>query len=670
MNNSETRERIERLRKEIEEHNRRYYILNQPVISDFEYDLLLNELTTLEKKFPEYATKDSPTHHVGSDLTREFRQYDHKYPMLSLGNTYNFEELDDFDQRIIKAIGNKVEYVCELKFDGASISITYNRGIITRALTRGDGTRGDDVLDNIRTIKNIPVKISNPSIPDEFIMRGEILMPRDVFKSLNEQREKEGLNLFANPRNAASGTLKTLDPAVVASRKLVCMFYFLLGENLPYDTHYGNLMKAAEWGFTVADSIRVCKNIEEVKEYIDSWEQRRDSLPYDTDGVVIKVNSLAQQNELGFTAKSPRWAIAYKYKAEQSVTRLNSVSFQVGRTGTVTPVANLEPVFLAGTTVKRASLHNADQIFLLDLHLHDMVYVEKGGEIIPKIVGVDISSRNEKSEAVKFIENCPECGTPLVRNEGEANHYCPNYLHCPPQIKGRIEHFISRKAMNIEGLGEETIDLLFNKGLIRNIADLYDLSAGQLIPLERMGEKSAGNIIRSIKDSVNVPYHRVLFALGIRHVGETVARTLALRFPSIDDLISATGENLTMVREIGPRIAASIVNYFSDSENLEIIRRLKEAGIRLSGEAEKEKSTGASLTGKVIVISGIFNRHSRDEYKEIIENNGGKYSSSISGNTSFILAGEKMGPSKREKAAELGIPLLSEEEFLKIIGEE
>jgi len=670
MNNSETRERIERLRKEIEEHNRRYYILNQPVISDFEYDLLLNELTTLEKKFPEYATKDSPTHHVGSDLTREFRQYDHKYPMLSLGNTYNFEELDDFDQRIIKAIGNKVEYVCELKFDGASISITYNRGIITRALTRGDGTRGDDVLDNIRTIKNIPVKISNPSIPDEFIMRGEILMPRDVFKSLNEQREKEGLNLFANPRNAASGTLKTLDPAVVASRKLVCMFYFLLGENLPYDTHYGNLMKAAEWGFTVADSIRVCKNIEEVKEYIDSWEQRRDSLPYDTDGVVIKVNSLAQQNELGFTAKSPRWAIAYKYKAEQSVTRLNSVSFQVGRTGTVTPVANLEPVFLAGTTVKRASLHNADQIFLLDLHLHDMVYVEKGGEIIPKIVGVDISSRNEKSEAVKFIENCPECGTPLVRNEGEANHYCPNYLHCPPQIKGRIEHFISRKAMNIEGLGEETIDLLFNKGLIRNIADLYDLSAGQLIPLERMGEKSAGNIIRSIKDSVNVPYHRVLFALGIRHVGETVARTLALRFPSIDDLISATGENLTMVREIGPRIAASIVNYFSDSENLEIIRRLKEAGIRLSGEAEKEKSTGASLTGKVIVISGIFNRHSRDEYKEIIEKNGGKYSSSISGNTSFILAGEKMGPSKREKAAELGIPLLSEEEFLKIIGEE
>lgn len=670
MNNSEVRERIEKLRREIEDHNRRYYILNQPVISDFEYDLLINELATLEKKYPEFASDDSPTRRVGSDLTREFRQYEHKYPMLSLGNTYSFEELDDFDQRTRKLTGEPVEYVCELKFDGASISITYNKGVITRALTRGDGTRGDDVIDNVRTIKDIPEKVSNPSVPDEFIMRGEILMPRDVFKSLNEQREKEGLNLFANPRNAASGTLKTLDPAVVASRKLVCMFYFLLGEYLPYDTHYGNLMKAAEWGFTVADSIRVCKNIEEVKEYIDFWEHKRDSLPYDTDGVVIKVNSIAQQKELGFTAKSPRWAIAYKYKAEQALTRLNSVSFQVGRTGNVTPVANLEPVLLAGTTVKRASLHNADQIFLLDLHLHDMVYVEKGGEIIPKIVGVELSSREEKSEPVKFIETCPECGTPLVRNEGEANHFCPNYLHCPPQIKGRIEHFIGRKAMNIEGLGEETIDLLFSRGLIRNIADLYDLNAEQLVPLERMGEKSAGNIIRSIRDSVNVPYHRVLFALGIRHVGETVAKTLASRFPSIDDLMSSKEEDLTMVREIGPKIAASIVNYFSDNENIDIIRRLREAGVRLSGDAGKEKTTGNSLEGKTIVISGVFSRHSRDEYKEIIENNGGKNSSSISGNTSFILAGDNMGPSKREKAAELGIPLVSEEEFLKIIGED
>lgn len=670
MNNSETRQRIEKLRREIEEHNRRYYILNQPVISDFEYDLLLNELSTLEKRFPEFITEDSPTRHVGSDLTREFRQYDHSYPMLSLGNTYSFEELDDFDQRIRKLTTGPVEYVCELKFDGASISITYTGGIMTRALTRGDGTRGDDVIDNIRTIKNIPDKVSKPDVPDEFIVRGEILMPRDVFKSLNEQREKEGLNLFANPRNAASGTLKTLDPSVVASRRLVCMFYFLLGEDLPYDTHFANLMKAKEWGFTVAESIKVCHNIEEVKEYIDSWEQKRDELPYDTDGVVIKVNSIAQQQELGFTAKSPRWAIAYKYKAEQAITRLNSVSFQVGRTGNVTPVANLQPVFLAGTTVKRASLHNADQIFLLDLHLNDMVYVEKGGEIIPKIVGVDVSSRTGKSEAVEFIENCPECGTPLVRNEGEANHFCPNYLHCPPQIKGRIEHYISRKAMNIEGLGEETTDLLFSKGLIRNIADLYDLSVEQLVPLERMGAKSAGNIIRSIRDSVNVPYHRVLYALGIRHVGETVAKTLSSRFLSINDLVSSPEEELTMVREIGPKIAASIVNYFSDSENIEIIRRLREAGVKLSGPSVKEKASGNSLEGRIIVISGVFSRHTRDDYKEIIERNGGRNSSSISGNTSFILAGENMGPSKREKAAELGIPLMSEGDFLKIIGEE
>ena len=669
MNQAEAKERIEMLRTEIEEHNRRYYVLNQPVISDFEYDLLINELETLEKKFPEFIVEGSPTQHPGSDITKEFRQYEHKYPMLSLGNTYSYEELRDFDSRLSKSVSGPVEYVCELKFDGASISITYINGIMTTAVTRGDGTKGDDVSVNVRTIKSIPVKIYAGGIPREFIVRGEILMPRSVFTELNEERAKEGVNLFANPRNAASGTLKILDPSVVASRKLDCMFYFLLGEDLPHETHYENLMEAAGWGFKVADSIRICKNIEDVIRFIGSWENKRDSLPYETDGVVIKVNSIDQQKELGFTAKSPRWAIAYKYKAEQAVTKLLSVSYQVGRTGTITPVANLEPVILAGTTVKRASLHNADQIFLLDLHFDDMVYVEKGGEIIPKIVGVDSSARKENSKVVKFIDICPECGTPLLKNEGEANHFCPNYLHCPPQIKGRIEHFISRRAMDIEGLGEETVDLLFSRGLIRNVADLYDLRLEKLIPLERMGEKSASNILNSIKGSVNIPYYRVLYALGIRHVGETVAKTLASRFKSLDELVAADEETLTGVREIGPKIASSIISYFRDPENIEIIRRLKSTGIKLSSETYNAY-TGNSLDGKVIVISGIFRMHTRDEYRDLIEKNGGKNSSSISGNTSFILAGDNMGPAKREKAEELGVQIINEAEFLKIIGEE
>ena len=669
MNQSEAKVRIEKLRKEIEEHNRRYYVLNQPVISDFEYDLLFNELQTLEKKFPEFIINESPTQLVGSDITKEFRQVEHKYPMLSLGNTYNYDELRDFDSRVTKSASGPVEYVCELKFDGASISITYISGKMSAAVTRGDGTKGDDVSLNIKTIKSIPDSINKKEIPDEFIIRGEILMPRAEFNRLNEERAKNGLNLFANPRNAASGTLKMLDPSIVASRKLDCIFYFLLGEKVPHDTHYKNLLAAAEWGFKVADSIRICRSIEEVISYIELWENKRDDLPYETDGVVIKVNSIAQQKELGFTAKSPRWAIAYKYKAEQALTKLQSISFQVGRTGAVTPVANLEPVILAGTTVRRASLHNADQIFILDLHFGDMVYVEKGGEIIPKIVGVDYTSRHEGSESVKFIDTCPECGTSLVKNEGEANHFCPNYLHCPPQIKGRIEHFISRRAMDIEGLGEETVDLLFTRGLIKNIADLYDLSTEQLIPLERMGEKSAGNIIKSIKESVNVPYHRVLYALGIRHVGETVAKTLASGFTSLDELMAADEEMLTGIREIGPKIASSIKSYFSDQENAEIIRRLRLTGIKLAGE-KKDKERRNSLNGKIIVISGVFTRHTRDEYKEIIEKNGGKNSSSISGNTSFILAGDNMGPSKREKAKELGIQILTEAEFLKIIGEE
>jgi len=669
MNQSEAKERIEILRREIEEHNKRYYVLNQPVISDFEYDLLINELETLEKKFPEFIMDESPTQHVGSDLTKEFRQVEHKYPMLSLGNTYSYEELHDFNTRVCKAVSGSVEYVCELKFDGASISITYTSGKMSTAVTRGDGTKGDDVSLNIKTIKSIPLKIDKSDIPDEFIIRGEIIMPRAVFNRLNEERVKVGLNLFANPRNAASGTLKMLDPSIVASRNLDCIFYFLLGEELPHDTHYENLKVAADWGFKVSENTRICRNIEEVISFVELWENKRDDLPYETDGVVIKVNSIAQQKELGYTAKSPKWAIAYKYKAEQALTKLLSISYQVGRTGAVTPVANLEPVLLAGTTVKRASLHNADQIFVLDLHADDMVYVEKGGEIIPKIVGVDYTSRLEGSEPVKFIDTCPECGTALVKNDGEANHFCPNYLHCPPQIKGRIEHFISRKAMDIEGLGEETIDLLFSKGLIKNIADLYELRDEQLIPLERMGEKSAGNIISSIKKSVDTPYYRVLYALGIRHVGETVAKTLASRFMSLDELMSADEKMLTGVREIGPKIASSIISYFSDPENAEIIRRLKSTGIKLAGES-KNNVQGNELKGKVVVISGVFHVHTREEYKEIIEKNGGKNSSSISGNTSFILAGDNMGPSKREKADELGIQILSEVEFLKIVGEE
>jgi len=666
MNQSEAKAKIETLRKEIEEHNNRYYVLNQPLISDFEYDILLNELDTLEKKFPEFRSDNSPTKRVGSDITKEFEQYEHIYPMLSLGNTYSEEELREFDNRIHKSISQPIEYVCESKFDGASISITYINGSLFRAVTRGDGNKGDDVTLNVKTIRSIPLKITSKRIPAEFVIRGEILMPRAVFNRLNEERIKAELTPFANPRNAAAGTLKLLDPRIVASRSLDCMIYFLLAEELPHDNHYDNLKEAAGWGFKVAESIRLCKNIDEVLQFISFWETERKKLPYDTDGVVVKVNSLSQQSELGFTAKSPRWAIAYKYKAEEATTRLLSVTFQVGRTGTVTPVANLEPVLLSGSTVKRATLHNEDQINLLDLHLNDMVYVEKGGEIIPKIVGVDHSGRNENSKKIVFISNCPECGTALIKNEGEANHFCPNYLHCPPQIKGRIEHFISRKAMDIDGLGEETIDLLFNKNLIRNFADLYDLKIEQLVPLERLGEKSAANILKSIRTSIDTPYRRVLFALGIRHVGETVAKTIAWRFKTIDDLINAGIDQLTSVYEIGPKIASSIVSYFSDNDNLEMIKRLKSVGIRFS-EMSEPTLTGNLLKGKIIVISGVFKEHSREKYKELIEKNGGKNSTSVSGNTSFILAGNDMGQSKKEKADELGIPMISESEFLKII---
>ncbi len=669
MKRSEAKIRIENIRKEIEEHNHKYYVLNKPSVSDFEFDILLNELETLEKKFPEFVTEDSPTRKVGSDISTEFVQYEHKYPMLSLGNTYNEEEVRDFDARIRKLTGESVEYVCELKFDGASISITYRKGVLFRALTRGDGNKGDDVTLNIRTIKSIPEKIESQDVPDEFVIRGEIVMPRPVFDSLNEERIKTGIAPFANPRNAAAGTIKLLDPRIVSARPLDCMVYFLLSEKLPWDNHYANLKTASDWGFRVADSMRICKNIDEVLSFISFWDEERHKLTYDTDGVVIKVNLLNIQEELGYTAKSPRWAIAYKYKAEEASTKLLSVSFQVGRTGNITPVANLEPVLLSGSTVRRASLHNADQIELLDLHLNDTVYVEKGGEIIPKIVGVDFSGRDNISEKINFITNCPECGTLLIKNEGEANHFCPNYLHCPPQITGRIEHFISRKAMDIDGLGEETIELLYKQNLVRSFPDLYKLTLEQLIPLERLGEKSATNILNSIKKSAQTPYHRVLFALGIRHVGETVAKIIAAKFRTIDELIETSPEKLTEIHEIGPKIAASIINYFADPDNIENISKLKLAGIKFTDERDNVL-TGNALHGKNIVISGTFTRHSREEYKVIIERNGGRNSSSVSSKTSVILAGENMGESKKEKAEELKVPLISEDEFLKIIGEE
>ncbi|HRT88759.1 MAG TPA: NAD-dependent DNA ligase LigA [Bacteroidales bacterium] len=668
MNLNEAKKRVEALRREINEHNRLYYVLNQPVISDFEYDLLVHELETLEKRFPELASDDSPTRVVGSDLTREFVQYHHKYPMLSLSNTYSEEELNDFNRRVTEQAGMQVQYVCEPKFDGASISITYRNGRLFRALTRGDGTSGDDVTRNILTIKSIPAVIKGDDYPQEFTIRGEILLSRNVFDELNRERASLGLQLFANPRNAAAGTLKLLDSEVVASRKLDCFLYYLFGEQLPFGTHYENILKAKEWGFQVTSHIVLCNGIDEVKSFISYWEEARKKLEFDTDGVVVKVNSLEIQEKLGNTAKSPRWAIAYKYKAEQALTRLLSVDFQVGRTGSVTPVANLEPVALGGTTVKRASLHNADQIALLDLHYNDMVYVEKGGEIIPKIVGVNSEMREKDSRPVEFVTICPECGTELVRVENEANHYCPNYMHCPPQIKGRIEHFISRKAMNIEGLGEETIELLYNKGLVRNIADIYDLRKEDLIRLERMGEKSVNNLLAGIENSKKTPFPRVLYALGIRHVGETVAKTIAGHFPDIDRLMSANLEELTAIDEIGPKIAASIIAYFRDEENAEIIVKLKKHGIRLAMEQQSKPVSGGRLAGLSIVISGVFRHHTREEYKELIEKNGGRNVSSVTPGTSFILAGENMGPSKKSKAESLGIRLVSEDEFLRMIG--
>ena len=660
-------ERILELRRELHEHNRRYYVLNSPTISDYEFDMLLKELQQLEEAHPEMYDATSPTLRVGSDITKEFRLVQHKYPMLSLGNTYSKSEVADFYDRVKKSLNEDFEICCELKFDGTSISLTYEEGKLVRAVTRGDGEKGDDVTANVKTIRTVPLVLSGEGWPREFEIRGEVLMPWNVFDALNEERSRNGEPLFANPRNAASGTLKLQDSSVVAKRKLDAYLYFMLGEQLPAEGHYENLQAAAEWGFKISDTTRKCATLDEVFAFIDRMDSERKNLPFATDGIVLKVNSLRQQKNLGYTAKSPRWAIAYKFQAERALTRLNEVTYQVGRTGVVTPVANLDPVQLSGTVVKRASLHNADIIGKLDLHIGDMVYVEKGGEIIPKITGVDVDARFMLGQKVSFIEKCPECGTPLVRVEGEAAHYCPNDTACPPQIKGKIEHFVSRDAMNIDSIGPETVEMLFNYGLIKDIADIYTLCPEDLMFLPRMGAKSAENVVAAAQTSRAVPFERVLFALGIRFVGATVAKRLARAFGNIDALMSASLEQLTAVEEIGERIAASVISFFAKEANRTLVARLKEAGLKFELEEETMQARTEILKGQSIVISGVFVHHSRDEYKEMIESNGGKNVGSVSKSTSFILAGDNMGPSKLEKAQKLGVRLVSEDEFLAML---
>ncbi len=660
-------ERIYQLRDELHRHNYNYYVLNAPEIGDQEFDFLMRELQDLEAKHPECMDEHSPTMRVGSDLNKNFTQVTHKYPMLSLANTYSEAEVADFYNRVKKDLNEDFEVCCEMKFDGTSISLTYEEGKLVRAVTRGDGTQGDDVTDNVKTIRSVPLVLHGGGFPREFEIRGEVLMPWQVFEQLNIEREAKEESLFANPRNAASGTLKLQNSSVVASRKLDAYLYYLLGEELPYDGHYENMQEAARWGFKVSDIMRKCSTLQEVIDFIHYWDVERKNLPVATDGIVLKVNSMRQQRNLGYTAKSPRWAIAYKFQAERACTRLNSISYQVGRTGAITPVANLDPVQLAGTVVKRASLHNADIIEGLDLYIGDMVYVEKGGEIIPKIVGVDKEARFMVGDKVKFITHCPECGSPLTRYEGEAAHYCTNDSSCPPQIKGKIEHFVSRKAMNIDGLGTETVDQFYQEGLIHTIADLYTLKAPDIACLERMGKKSAVNIMEGIRASKEVPFERVLFALGVRFVGETTAKTLAKHFRSIDALASATLDELIQVDEIGARIAQSIIAYFADEKNRDVIQKLREAGIQMEMEELDMSGYTDKLAGQSIVISGVFAHHSRDEYKEMIERNGGKNVGSISKKTSFILAGDNMGPSKLEKAEKLGIPIMKEDDFLKLI---
>ena len=664
--------RIDELRKELHRHNYNYYVLNSPEITDYEFDKLMQELQDLEMFFPQYADPNSPTQRVGSDINQEFRQIKHKYPMLSLSNTYSESDVRDFYERVRNGLeGEEFEIVCELKFDGLSISLTYIDGKLDHAVTRGDGVVGDDVTGNVRTIKSIPLQLDpDGDYPKEFEIRGEVLMPWASFEALNVEREKKGEPLFANPRNAASGTLKSQKSELVAQRNLdAYLYYFLCERNDNVSGHYESLMKCGKWGFKISEHIRKCKTVDEVLDFIKYWDSERKKLPVATDGIVLKVNSLRQQQHLGYTAKSPRWAIAYKFKAERVCTRLNEVTYQVGRTGAVTPVANMEPVLLAGTIVKRASLHNEDIMEQFDLHLGDMVYVEKGGEIIPKVVGVDKSLRADGMEKVSFIEKCPECGAQLVRFEGEAAHYCPNSVACPPQIKGRIEHFISRKAMNIDSIGPETIDDYFSRGIIKDASDLYHIRVQDISGSYGTRVKSATRIVENIKASLTVPFERVVYAIGIRFVGETIAKILARKFKSIDALAAATFEELTEVDGIGDAIANSVIAYFSDQCNIEFVERLRSAGVAMSVSEDKMSDAGSNvLEGQSIVISGVFSHHSRDEYKELIELHGGKNVSSISSKTSFILAGENMGPSKLQKAEKLGVRIINEEEFLQIIS--
>lgn len=665
----EVKEQIERLRNELHRHNYNYYVLNAPEISDQEFDRMMRELQDLEAAHPEFDDPDSPTRRVGSDLNQEFVQVPHRYPMLSLSNTYNKQEVADFYERVRSGLeGEPFEICCEMKYDGLSISLTYEQGRLVRAVTRGDGVQGDDVTENVKTIRCIPLRLNGNGSPEEFEIRGEILMPWTSFETLNREREEREEPLFANPRNAASGTLKSKNSAVVAQRKLDAYLYYLLGEHIPFDGHYENLQAARSWGFKISEGMKKVTTLQDIYDFIDYWDVERKNLPVATDGIVLKVNSQRQQRALGYTAKSPRWAIAYKFQAERARTRLNAVTFQVGRTGTVTPVANMDPVQLAGTVVRRATLHNADVMEQLDLHIGDMVYVEKGGEIIPKIVGVDADARGpETGPKAEFITLCPECGAELVRYEGEAAWYCPNDTACPPQIKGRIEHYISRRAMNIDSLGPETVDDYYRRGLIRDVADLYDIQVQQINGEDGTREKSAQKIVRSIADSVEVPFERVVFALGIRFVGEIAAKALARHFKSMDALASASLEDMLQINGIGVVIAESVIRYFANEANRDLVRRLREKGVRMELSDEELSSHSDKLSGQSIVVSGVFSLHSRDEYKAMIEQHGGKNVGSISSKTSFVLAGANMGPAKLEKAGKLGIPILSEEEFLKKI---
>ena len=687
MNKEEAKVRIDELSKIIESHNYNYYILAQPTISDYDFDMLLNELISLEKQYPEFITADSPTQRVGGDITKEFQTVKHRYPMLSLSNSYNIEEVKDFITRIKKTIEEDVEFVCELKFDGISISLTYENGIFVKAVTRGDGTQGDDVTTNVKTIRTIPLRLKG-NYPDFFEMRGEIIMPHSSFNAINAEREDLGQQPFANPRNAAAGTIKLQDSKEVAKRKLDQYCYFMMMDNdkMIFNNHYESLMAARQWGFNVSNFMALCKNVDEIEDFINYWDEKRKELPFDIDGIVIKVNDFKQREILGFTAKSPRWAIAYKFKAEEAHTQLLSVDFQVGRHGTITPVANLEPVQLAGTIVKRATLHNADFIEQLDLHYNDIVSVEKGGEIIPKITAVDLSQRKEEYQKVAFITRCPECGTELVNIEGETAWYCPNTLGCPPQIKGRIEHFISRKAMNIESLGEGKVEVLFDNNLIKDYSDLYKLTYNDIFGLEKVivadnekentvrkvsfKEKTAKNILDAIEKSKSVPFARVLFALGIKFVGETTAKLIAKAMGSIDNIINASVEELTEIEEVGEKIAVSIKDFFSDERNINITNKLREAGLQFEQEkkAAKDEESSGILSGKSIVVSGVFSAISRDEIKQLIEGLGGKNVSSISSKTSFIVAGDKMGPEKRKKAEALGIEIKNEAEFLEMVN--